>query len=239
MHVSRQPGRLRTSAWRLLLAVALVGGFVGTWFLRPPVAASPFPVASDRILVHLRGDEPQLGPVDAIVTIVEFSDFACDACSSASGPLREIVTESSDVRLIFKHYAGSSAEAAHAAFAAHKFDHFWEMHDWLLAQGGSASEAATYAAALGIDPEAFTRAAASDEAERTLKSDREAGSAAQLQALPGFFVNGRQFVGDLTADQWRKILDEERAHAQKLIDTGLVGGEIHTKIVEIGTHRAL
>ena len=60
------------------------------WYDSPEVEIQE----GQRYEVQLRGDEPQLGPDDALVTIIEFADYQCPYCAKAAGPLKAIVKKS-------------------------------------------------------------------------------------------------------------------------------------------------
>src|SRR5690606_20185946 len=56
------------------LLTLVLGYYVGQW-VRVKFGDKPQPDSGDRYGVELRGDEPQLGPDDALVTIIEFADY--------------------------------------------------------------------------------------------------------------------------------------------------------------------
>jgi protein-disulfide isomerase len=81
---------------------------------------------------------PVLGPADAWVTIVEFSDFECPFCARVQTTLDTVLPEfGSDVRLVFKNFPLSfhayARPAAIAAECAHAQGRFWEFHDLVFA----------------------------------------------------------------------------------------------------------
>jgi len=110
-----------------------------------------------------------IGPVDAPVTIVVFSDFQCTSCAFEAAILEQIRTNHpDDVRLVFVPFPvaseDKSALALQAAEAADLQGKFWEMHDLLFAQQSAwtALSAAAFpawvqqqAAGLGMDPARF------------------------------------------------------------------------------------
>jgi protein-disulfide isomerase len=80
------------------------------------------------------GTSPVSGPADALVTIVEFSDFECPFCARVQPTLRTVLSGAgSDVRIVFKHFPLSmhahARPAAIAADCAHAQGRFWEFHD--------------------------------------------------------------------------------------------------------------
>jgi protein-disulfide isomerase len=82
-------------------------------------------------------DSPSLGPADAWVTVVEFSDFECPYCAQATNTLDQVkLAYPGSVRIVFKHFPLSfhpqARPAAIAAECAHAQGKFWEMHDLIF-----------------------------------------------------------------------------------------------------------
>jgi protein-disulfide isomerase len=83
-------------------------------------------------------DSPSMGKADALVTMVEFTDFQCPFCSRASATVRQLQEDYGDkLRLVIKHNAlpfhPRARPAAIAAMAAHEQGKFFEYHDKLFA----------------------------------------------------------------------------------------------------------
>ncbi|MEO6775538.1 MAG: thioredoxin domain-containing protein, partial [Kofleriaceae bacterium] len=100
----------------------------------------------------------QLGPDDALVTIVEFSDFQCPYCAREAPVLENIQRKyPTQVRIIYRHMAMSfhrnSSIAAEAAVAAAVQGKFWPFHDQVFSHFGHLTRA---------DLEGFARAAGLD-----------------------------------------------------------------------------
>jgi protein-disulfide isomerase len=90
-----------------------------------------------RIPVEL-GNASAVGPANAPVTIIEFSDFQCPFCGRSFPTVKQILDEyGDDVRFAYKHYplisihprAQKTAEASECARDQGKF---WEFHDALF-----------------------------------------------------------------------------------------------------------
>ena len=80
-----------------------------------------------------------IGPADAPVTIVEYSDFQCPYCEQMSSGLSAFIKQQgSNVRFSYRHFPLSQHEkaplAAQATEAAGLQGKFWEMHDFLFAK---------------------------------------------------------------------------------------------------------
>src|SRR5262249_9023002 len=84
------------------------------------------------------GGSPEMGPPDAVVTVVEWADFECPFCRAFYPVLDELVQKyPTQVRLVFKYYPLSAHPhgeiSARAALAASAQGKFWPMHHLLFA----------------------------------------------------------------------------------------------------------
>ena len=171
-------------------------------------------------------DRPTKGPADALVTIVEFGAFDCDACRSVQPALAKLLAKHpDDVRLVFRHLAETPAarRAAQIAMAAHKQGKFWEAHDRLLtATGDFTPEAAEQLAKdLGLDVATFMH----DLRDRSpggpitqMQEDLAAVDAFRGSApAPLFFVNGRYVDGTATFEELDRLVQEEKTKAQTFL----------------------
>mgnify|MGYP000857520290 CR=1 FL=1 len=161
----------------------------------------------------LRSDEsPFLGPADAPVTIVEFSDFQCPFCARAAMTLPEVIKGyGKQVRLVFKHYpldpscnsgikggghgkACQAAKASRCVFKAKGSEAFFRFADKLFHKQSQIGDALIFeaAAAEGVDKDALN-ACVSDVATHQAVTDEIAeGNAAGVQATPTLYINGRK-----------------------------------------------
>jgi protein-disulfide isomerase len=159
---------------------------------------------------------PAVGPPQAPVTIVVFSDFQCPFCRGTAEVLREVQRlESTRVRLVFRHFplpmhdrAGRAAEAAECAAQAGRF---WPVHDALFANPEKLSDAelASAAAGAGVDPDAFARCLAGGAARAAIDADKRAALEAGVEGTPAIFINGRRVTGPRTVAALRRLIAEE------------------------------
>ena len=147
---------------------------------------------------HVRGGE------DAVVTLIEYGDFACPYCARAHAALGELRRQHGDkLRLVYRHLPLSSlhplaqplAEAAEAAGAQGKF---WEMHDALFENQGELDEDALpgLAGGLQVDADTFRDAFEAGRYRERVLAQAEAGRAAGASGTPSFFINGERYHGD-------------------------------------------
>jgi protein-disulfide isomerase len=179
-------------------------------------AAQSDPPAPERLKVVI-GDAPSLGPETAPVTIVEFGDFECLFCARGSRTLRALVDDvyPQKVRWVFKHYPLRNQRAAalvhQAAVAAQDQQQFWPFHKLLYANQGhhGLADLQSYAAALGLDVERFTKRMHELDAVRRVQRDKQQGRALHVSVTPTYFVNGRRVMGAQSVGYFRTLVEEE------------------------------
>ena len=169
----------------------------------------------DPISIPVDGD-PVLGPADAKVTIVEFSDFQCPYCAQAVVRLNAVLKAyPKDVRLIYKQFPleihSQAALAAEAALAAQRQGKFWELHDAMYADRTHLSHQNILAMAgkIGLDLKRFEQDWDSPAVKQALAREQKQGDEAGVNGTPTIFVDGRRYNGDLALDAIRPIIDNE------------------------------
>jgi predicted DsbA family dithiol-disulfide isomerase len=157
-----------------------------------------------------------IGPADASVSIVEFSDFQCPFCANLAGSLLRLRNEyPSDVRLTFKQFplpihpqAAKAAEAALCAAAQHRF---WQMHDVLFGQQSAiaAERFSELAVRAKLDIPAFEKCLSSRQSLPEVNADHTQGMMLGITATPTVFLNGQIIVGAKPYDELRAMVDAE------------------------------
>ncbi len=147
------------------------------------------------------------GPVDAVVTIVEYGDFECPFCGRAEPAVREVLRGFAGVRYVWRHLPLSDVHphaqlAAEASEAAADQGAFWQMYDLLLAHQDALRPADLigYAEQLGLDVQRFTRALYQHEAAARVAEDVDSADLSGVTGTPTFFVNGRRHYGAYDVD---------------------------------------
>ncbi|MBW4541134.1 MAG: thioredoxin domain-containing protein [Myxacorys chilensis ATA2-1-KO14] len=149
------------------------------------------------------GKSPTKGAKQGKAVLVEFSDFQCPYCASASKTLREFVEKhSSEVTLTYKNFPltgihDQALPAAKAAWAAGEQGKFWEFHDALF-EGQKRMGEAFYletAKGLGLDVDRFNRDRTSQTAAAAIATDVDLAEKLGIEGTPFFVMNGRTFSG--------------------------------------------
>ncbi len=175
----------------------------------------PQKVLDDPVQIPTAG-APYIGPQNAPVTIVEFSDFQCPYCVAAEPEIASLLKSyPRQVRFIFKQFpleTHSQADlAAAAAIAAHKQGKFWVMHDALFANHDDLSRKNIVLLAKnnGLNMKKFEDDMDSTEVRETVVRDVQDGSRAGVEGTPTIFINGQRYNGPIVLANLKPILDAE------------------------------
>lgn len=150
--------------------------------------------------------DPSSGPAAAKVTIVEYADYACSACSQLAPSLKSLLQKyPNDVRLVWKDFPNESEsqEATPAAIAARCADEqgqFWAFHDALFQQFTQLGKNTyqTIAQSLGLKADVFNTCVSTNEPLPRVRKDYDEGLALKLTATPTLYINGERQTGALS-----------------------------------------
>ncbi len=206
---------------------------------RPPARPIEDPKAVYKVPVD---DSPVRGPADALVTIVESSDFECPFCKRV-GPTMKQVEENyrGKVRFVFKHNplpfhpkAMPAAIAAEEGRAQGGTAKFWEMHDRLFESAPALDRPAleAVAQAAGLDMTAFRKALDENRHESRIRRDQALVNGVGANGTPSFFVNGRKIAGAVPYETFKAVIDEELARAEALVKGGVPAKDVYARILE-------
>jgi protein-disulfide isomerase len=175
---------------------------------RPKLLEAPITIAVE--------GAPVKGPADARITLVEFSDFECPFCSAAEKQVEVVMAAyPKDVKLIYKQFPLSMhphAElAAEASLAAREQGKFWEMYDVLFKNFRTLSRTSIFAMAkgIGLDMDKFKADLDSGKFKAVVDKDLADGEAAGVYGTPAFYINGKQYNGEVTLAALKPILAAE------------------------------
>ena len=137
---------------------------------------------------------PFIGPDNAKVTVVQFSDYQCPHCRMASKTLKKLIKDRS-VRVVFKQYPLSFHKAARpaaiASVQAHFQGKFWKLHEMLYEDQEKLTEKwiGKLAKKSGLNMKRFKED--HGRAVKMVDDDRTEGELANIEGTPTYFVNGR------------------------------------------------
>ena len=158
-------------------------------------------------------DDPARGPVNAPVTIVEFTDFQCPACAAMHPVLEEVLKSYGDkVRFVVRDFPLNQHEnarkAAEAADAANEQGKFFE-YIAILFEHQKALDIASlkkYASDLGLNRTKFDAALDRGIYAAEVDHDVQDGEMYGVGSTPTIFINGVQ-LRTLSADGLREAID--------------------------------
>ncbi len=221
----------RSHLYAALLPLAFVAG-LGAGFLfwgrdqAPPQAQAAAPDAPSGA-IDLRAqqgqvrlevspdDDAALGPEDAPVTIIEFSDFNCRYCRrfhhETFGPLLERFAD--QIRFVYRDFpVVGGFEAAQAAECAREQGDFWGFHDALFNSEGVAIDRDLYqtlAEELGLHPEALIACLEEGRYAAEVEADARYAASLGINGTPTFFINGIPIVGAQPLTVFTQIIEAE------------------------------
>lgn len=145
----------------------------------------------------------RIGPADARVTIVEFSDFECPFCRETAERLRTIRGRyPRDVAVVYRHYPLSyhkhAVPAAKASLCAARQGRFEGYHDALFARQDSLGLIpwTQLAAIAGIpDVPGFEECMRGPDPVPEIERDLAAGTRLGVRGTPAILVNDRLVFG--------------------------------------------
>ncbi|WP_454293393.1 DsbA family protein [Salana multivorans] len=168
-----------------------------------------------------------LGPVDAPVTLVVFSDYQCTYCARWSEDTFPVVLEyvaAGDLRVEWRDvniFGEDSERAARAAYAAALQGAFVEYHDALFPGGEprpptQLTDAALsdLAGELGLDTARFDADVASPETVAEVTRNAELGVELGTFSTPSFLVGGEPIVGAQPTEVFVTAIDAALAASQ-------------------------
>lgn len=206
---------------RFSVVILLLAAVAAAIFFLAQLNVNPQPPAGFSN-TELAGNSQSIGPKDANVVIVEFSDYQCPACLTAEQSIRLVLPQfEGKVLFVYRNYPLTSIHpnapiAAEAALAAGGQGKFWEMHNALFdnqelirAQGFPAI--LQIAQNLGLDMNKFNDEMAARKFAPAAKKDLDDAIKFGCQGTPTFFINGKKYFEALSPEQLTQIIRENLA----------------------------
>jgi protein-disulfide isomerase len=166
----------------------------------------------------------RIGPVDAPVTIVEFSDFQCPFCAQLFHVLQQVrAKHPHDVSVVYRNFplqqihpnARPAAIAAECAAAQGAFESY---HDFLFEHQDSLGKIpwATVAKRTGVaDIAAFKTCLSSGATLAILRNDSLAGQALHIHGTPTVVVNEWELNEPPTTEVLEGIIAKQLEHSKQ------------------------
>ncbi|MBN1311018.1 MAG: DsbA family protein [Anaerolineae bacterium] len=222
----------------MFLVMLLIGAVLLIIALKAPDSAAASMDA-------LADDDPYLGPADAPVVIVEFSDYLCPYCGKFYWETLPQILETYPEQVKFVHrdfilMGNDSYQALMAAGCAYDQDKYWEMNDQLFSvyqdmdidsidhskppdrrgphpfhDSFSEEKLVAYAQTVGLDMEAFNTCLAEEQTGAEVTSDHEAAQDLGIGSIPVYIVNGQTVMGYLPFEEFQPYIERALAEAHQ------------------------
>lgn len=204
--------------------------------------AAPAPPDTHVWKIPVLPDDPVRGPADALVTIVEFSDFQCPFCKRVEetlGELRRLYGK--DLRVVWKDNplgfharALPAASLARAAMQAKGNDAFWKMHDALFENQSSLEDAdlQELTQKQKLDFKALDKLAQSPKVSAKIESSQQLAEDFEVRGTPHFFINGRRLSGAQPLDKFKALIEEELAKARVVVEHGTPRAKLYAELLK-------
>lgn len=216
--------------WSELLALPLVfflglglGWLIWGQSVPSPVADSAGSGAVRRFEVSA-DDDPSLGPANAPVTIIEFSDYQCPYCAKWHAEVfKRLMTDyQGKIRFVYRDFPlysihPQSEAAAEAADCAGGQNAYWQYHEALFSQKYALGNEGylLYAKELGLGVDKFSQCLSDHRYQAEVEADFAAANKLGVNSTPTFYINGRGLIGAQPYEAFKQVIDEELAAVKK------------------------
>lgn len=163
---------------------------------------------------------PSIGPDDAPIVIVEFSDFQCPFCKRWHEQVYQplMAAYPGKIRLVYRNLPLTSIHpeampAAEASMCASEQNAYWQYHEALF-NGQEVLSSGFYtqtATDLGLDLTAFQTCMDEHRYQAQIQADMDFALGIGVQSTPTFFINGLAIVGAQPLSTFTDIIDKELA----------------------------
>ena len=160
-----------------------------------------------------------VGPADAAVRVVEFSDFECPYCSKAAETFTALKDKyaGKSVQFTFRNFPLSfhpnARPAAEYAACAQEQGKFWAMHDGIfqVQRELSVDKLKEVAAQAGLDIPKLDECLASGRPGPQIDEDMRKAQEVGVQGTPSFYINGQSYGGNPNVEGLSQAIDAQLA----------------------------
>ncbi|HVZ72570.1 MAG TPA: thioredoxin domain-containing protein [Polyangia bacterium] len=196
------------------------------------------PDATTRFRADIKG-APIKGSKDALVTIVQYSDFQCPFCSRVEPTIAQVMKEyDGKVRVAWRDlplpFHPNAKPAAIAARAAKDQGKFWEMHDKIFADQAHMDRQTyeKYASELGLNMSKFKAALDAEKGKEEIDADSASGAKIGARGTPAFFINGKFLSGAQPYEMFKTKIDDELKTAEAMVSKGTPKAKVYEALMK-------
>jgi protein-disulfide isomerase len=162
---------------------------------------------------------PSIGPEDAPITIIEFSDYQCPYCRRWHEQVYQPLLNAypGKIKLVYRHLPLTSIHpdalpAAEAAMCAGEQDAYWPFHEKLFSSVELNSDLyLQYAQEIGLDVTNFEACLTEHRYQEAIQADSDFAVNLGATSTPTFFINGLAIVGAQPLNVFQQVIDKELA----------------------------
>ena len=184
-----------------------------------PAQAAASTVPEQKYKTNLKGQ------ADAPIRVVEFADFMCPGCQTASMALRAYFAQQGpDINLTFKNFPleqtcnpgigrtihNGACELALGGICASELGAFWAYHDRIFSrswESATRQDAIDNGVAVGLNKAKLEACMGSSEAKSKLALQVKEGFETVVQVTPTLVVNGKKLEA---TNQFANVVEQER-----------------------------
>lgn len=180
-------------------------------------AAAQATQANTRYIVD-EGGSPAIGPKNAPITIIEFSDYQCPYCLKWHTEVYAQLLKAypDKIRFVYRDFPlysihPEAGPAAEAAACAGEQGRYFDYHDKLFGEEFSLGNDAylKYAEELGLDQAKFKDCLSSHRYKNEVYANYQYGANLGVRSTPTFFINGIILIGAQPIEAFQQVIDKE------------------------------
>ncbi len=170
------------------------------------------------------GEDYRKGSDQAKVTVVEFADFQCPACSYLAEILKKLEDYyGNKVLFVFKNFPldpgcnktvtnkihEHACTIAVLARCAGQYGKFWSYHDLAFSnqQNASGENAENWGKQIGLTVDQIQACKKSGDLVAKIKADAEQAEKLGIEGTPTLFINGQKYFGNKSFDEIKIVID--------------------------------
>jgi protein-disulfide isomerase len=167
---------------------------------------------------------PALGPANAPITMVEYSDYRCPHCRDFKietfPKIEEEYINTGKVRFVVSpfHLWPETAVLTEAALCAADqkkfFEYSYKLFENQETMGLSQSSLADLAASISLSRETFGQCLSKGTHRASLEDATHAALNRGISSTPTFFINNQRVEGNQPYEEFKRIIEQELAKAQ-------------------------
>jgi len=160
-----------------------------------------------------------IGPEDAPITIVEFSDYQCPFCRRWHDEVYQplLAAYPGKIKLVYRNLPLTSIHpdalaAAEAAMCAGEQNAYWQYHEKLFSSTSLNKDVfMQYAQQLGLDTRSFESCITDHKYQQNIQADSDFAINLGISSTPTFFINGLAIIGAQPLSVFKQVIDKELA----------------------------